>query len=50
MLDELKKNSSGLLKEDRKDVSVEIQDLTCYWDKVSKPLLSGMQHWEKPLL
>ncbi|XP_040888565.1 multidrug resistance-associated protein 4 [Toxotes jaculatrix] len=33
MLEEITKSSATLAKEDRKDASVEIQDLICYWDK-----------------
>lgn len=32
-LDEIRKNTVGL-PQDEKDAAVEIQDLTCYWDKV----------------
>ncbi|KAF7669999.1 hypothetical protein LDENG_00090130 [Lucifuga dentata] len=33
MLDEITKSSSIMPQEEKKDVSVEIQDLICYWDK-----------------
>ncbi|XP_014906070.1 ATP-binding cassette sub-family C member 4 isoform X2 [Poecilia latipinna] len=33
LLDEITKTSIALSKEDRKDVGVELNDLTCYWDK-----------------
>ncbi|XP_015233372.1 PREDICTED: multidrug resistance-associated protein 4-like isoform X1 [Cyprinodon variegatus] len=33
LLDEIKKNSSILSKDEKKDTGVEINDLTCYWDK-----------------
>uniref|UniRef100_A0A3B5PXI0 Multidrug resistance-associated protein 4-like n=1 Tax=Xiphophorus maculatus TaxID=8083 RepID=A0A3B5PXI0_XIPMA len=33
LLDEITKTSNALSKEDRKDVGVELNDLTCYWDK-----------------
>lgn len=34
MLDEVVKNSPSLTQKEKKDVSVEVQNLTCYWDKV----------------
>uniref|UniRef100_UPI0037E899EE ATP-binding cassette sub-family C member 4-like n=1 Tax=Semicossyphus pulcher TaxID=241346 RepID=UPI0037E899EE len=33
LLDEIAKGSAALQQEENKDASVEIQDLTCYWDK-----------------
>uniref|UniRef100_A0A4W6DMY3 ATP-binding cassette, sub-family C (CFTR/MRP), member 4 n=1 Tax=Lates calcarifer TaxID=8187 RepID=A0A4W6DMY3_LATCA len=33
MLDEITKGSTALPQEEKKDASVEIQDLFCYWDK-----------------
>ncbi|XP_044044179.1 multidrug resistance-associated protein 4 isoform X2 [Siniperca chuatsi] len=33
MLDEITKSSAALPQDEKKDASVEIQDLTCYWDK-----------------
>ncbi|XP_013866191.1 ATP-binding cassette sub-family C member 4 [Austrofundulus limnaeus] len=33
LLDEITKNCSALPQEDKKDPGVEIQDITCYWDK-----------------
>uniref|UniRef100_A0A0S7EZE5 MRP4 n=13 Tax=Poeciliopsis prolifica TaxID=188132 RepID=A0A0S7EZE5_9TELE len=33
LLDEITKTSVALSKEDKKDVGVELDDLTCYWDK-----------------
>ncbi|XP_070786421.1 ATP-binding cassette sub-family C member 4-like isoform X1 [Enoplosus armatus] len=33
MLDEITERGAALPQEDKKDASVEIQDLTCYWDK-----------------
>ncbi|XP_070850344.1 ATP-binding cassette sub-family C member 4-like [Chaetodon trifascialis] len=33
LLDEIEKKNAALLQDERKDASVEIQDLTCYWDK-----------------
>uniref|UniRef100_A0A672S3V6 Cystic fibrosis transmembrane conductance regulator n=1 Tax=Sinocyclocheilus grahami TaxID=75366 RepID=A0A672S3V6_SINGR len=40
LLDELVKSHVPLTREDKKEASVEIQDLICYWDKVSSSLLS----------
>ncbi|XP_047210875.1 multidrug resistance-associated protein 4 isoform X1 [Girardinichthys multiradiatus] len=33
LLDEITKTSTVLLKEEKKDIGVEINDLTCYWDE-----------------
>ncbi|XP_076579274.1 ATP-binding cassette sub-family C member 4-like [Chaetodon auriga] len=33
LLDEIEKNHPALPQDEKKDASVEIQDLTCYWDK-----------------
>ncbi|CAK6978679.1 ATP-binding cassette sub-family C member 4-like isoform X1 [Scomber scombrus] len=33
LLDEIKKNSAALPQEEKKDSSVEMENLTCYWDK-----------------
>uniref|UniRef100_A0A673LQK4 Multidrug resistance-associated protein 4 n=1 Tax=Sinocyclocheilus rhinocerous TaxID=307959 RepID=A0A673LQK4_9TELE len=38
LLDELVKSHVPLTQEDKKEASVEIQDLICYWDKVSSTL------------
>ncbi len=35
LLDELVKSHAPLTQEETKEASVEIQDLICYWDKVS---------------
>lgn len=35
LLDELVKSHVPLTQEDKKEASVEIEDLICYWDKVS---------------
>ncbi len=35
LLDELVKSHVPLTQEETKEASVEIQDLICYWDKVS---------------
>lgn len=40
MLEEIIKNSPSLAQEKEKNASVEIQNLTCYWDKVKDNLLS----------
>uniref|UniRef100_A0A8C1LBQ9 Cystic fibrosis transmembrane conductance regulator n=1 Tax=Cyprinus carpio TaxID=7962 RepID=A0A8C1LBQ9_CYPCA len=39
LLDELVKAHVPLTQEDKKEASVEIQDLICYWDKVSSLLI-----------
>uniref|UniRef100_A0A673LR56 Multidrug resistance-associated protein 4 n=1 Tax=Sinocyclocheilus rhinocerous TaxID=307959 RepID=A0A673LR56_9TELE len=39
LLDELVKSHVPLTQEDKKEASVEIQDLICYWDKVSSLLI-----------
>ncbi|MEQ2273001.1 Multidrug resistance-associated protein 4 [Xenotaenia resolanae] len=33
LLDEITKTSTVLLKEEKKDIGVDINDLTCYWDE-----------------
>jgi len=35
LLDELVRTNTPLSQEEKKEASVEIQDLICYWDKVS---------------
>lgn len=40
MLEEIIQNSPSLAQEKEKNASVEIQNLTCYWDKVKDNLLS----------
>ncbi|KAM4711152.1 ATP-binding cassette sub-family C member 4-like isoform 2-T2 [Anableps anableps] len=43
LLDEITKTSTALSKEERKDVGVELNDLTCYWDKnLDAPTLQGI--------
>uniref|UniRef100_A0A3Q4AMX3 Cystic fibrosis transmembrane conductance regulator n=1 Tax=Mola mola TaxID=94237 RepID=A0A3Q4AMX3_MOLML len=43
VLDEVVKNSPSLPQEEKKDVSVEVQNLTCYWDKnVDAPSLQNI--------
>lgn len=37
MLDEIRKRSPALPQDETKDSSVELQDLTCYWNKVRHP-------------
>lgn len=52
MLDEITKSSTALPQDEKKDALVEIQDLTCYWDKV-RYLVSATYytiHKIKPLL
>lgn len=39
MLEEIIKNSLSLAQEKEKNASVEIQNLTCYWNKVKDNLL-----------
>lgn len=34
MLEEITKNSPSLTQEEEENASVEIHNLTCYWDKV----------------
>uniref|UniRef100_A0A671PQ45 Cystic fibrosis transmembrane conductance regulator n=1 Tax=Sinocyclocheilus anshuiensis TaxID=1608454 RepID=A0A671PQ45_9TELE len=52
LLDELVKSHVPLTQEDKKEASVEIQDLICYWDKVSStldaPTLQNMSFNVKP--
>ncbi|XP_066522703.1 multidrug resistance-associated protein 4 isoform X2 [Hoplias malabaricus] len=49
LLDELAKHSVPLLKEDKKDASVEISDLLCYWDKsLDAPTLQNVFFTVKP--
>lgn len=40
MLEEIIKNNPSLAQEKEKNGSVEVQNLTCYWDKVKDNLLS----------
>lgn len=40
MLEEIIKNNPSLAQEKEKNASVEIQNLTCYWDKVQDNFLS----------
>lgn len=47
MLDEITKNALALPQEEKKmEPSVEIQDLTCYWDEVRYVALADIQHSE----
>uniref|UniRef100_A0A671RW06 Multidrug resistance-associated protein 4 n=1 Tax=Sinocyclocheilus anshuiensis TaxID=1608454 RepID=A0A671RW06_9TELE len=51
LLDELVKSHVPLTQEDKKEASVEIQDLICYWDKVSSidaPTLQNVSFTVKP--
>uniref|UniRef100_A0A8C2IMR6 Multidrug resistance-associated protein 4 n=1 Tax=Cyprinus carpio TaxID=7962 RepID=A0A8C2IMR6_CYPCA len=52
LLDELVKAHVPLTQEDKKEASVEIQDLICYWDKVSStldaPTLQNVSFTVKP--
>lgn len=43
MLEEITKSSTALTQEE-KDASIEIQDLTCYWDKVRNFILTAVQY------
>ena len=48
LLDEITKSSPALPQEEeekKKEVSLEIQDLTCYWDKVRYLVLVVIQHF-----
>lgn len=36
MLDEVTKSSAALPQEEKTDAALDIQDLTCYWDKVTR--------------
>jgi len=38
LLEEVKRPHSGLPLKERKENSVEIEKLTCYWDKVNIPM------------
>lgn len=40
-LDEIRKNTVAL-PQDEKDAAMEIQDLTCYWDKVGYMSLAAL--------
>lgn len=47
LLNEMEKNSPALPEDTKnpdknEDASVEIQDLTCYWDKVSYLVFTGI--------
>ena len=47
LLNEMEKNSPALPEDEKnpdknEDASVEIQDLTCYWDKVSYLMFTGI--------
>lgn len=44
LLNEIEKNSPALPQDEKKEASVEIQDLICYWDKVRCLALTGIQH------
>uniref|UniRef100_A0A673JII1 Cystic fibrosis transmembrane conductance regulator n=1 Tax=Sinocyclocheilus rhinocerous TaxID=307959 RepID=A0A673JII1_9TELE len=49
LLDELVKSHVPLTQEDKKEVSVEIQDLICYWDKsIDAPTLQNVSFTVKP--
>uniref|UniRef100_A0A669BHD8 Cystic fibrosis transmembrane conductance regulator n=1 Tax=Oreochromis niloticus TaxID=8128 RepID=A0A669BHD8_ORENI len=50
-LDEIRKNTVGL-PQDEKDAAVEIQDLTCYWDKSVYPIFASTlyHHYQSSLL
>uniref|UniRef100_A0A671PXA5 Cystic fibrosis transmembrane conductance regulator n=1 Tax=Sinocyclocheilus anshuiensis TaxID=1608454 RepID=A0A671PXA5_9TELE len=49
LLDELVKSHVPLTQEDKKEASVEIQDLICYWDKtLDAPTLQNMSFNVKP--
>lgn len=43
MLEEITKTGAALPQEEKEAISVEIQDLVCYWDKVRNLILSGIQ-------
>lgn len=43
MLDEITKGSAALPQDEKVDASVEIQDLTCYWDKVRYLVLTAIR-------
>lgn len=42
MLDEITKSTAALSQDEKKDASVEIRDLVCYWDKVRYLVLTGV--------
>ncbi|XP_074483833.1 ATP-binding cassette sub-family C member 4-like [Sebastes fasciatus] len=43
MLDEITKSTAALSQDEKKDASVEIQDLVCYWDKnLDAPTLQNL--------
>uniref|UniRef100_A0A671RX35 Multidrug resistance-associated protein 4 n=1 Tax=Sinocyclocheilus anshuiensis TaxID=1608454 RepID=A0A671RX35_9TELE len=49
LLDELVKSHVPLTQEDKKEASVEIQDLICYWDKsIDAPTLQNVSFTVKP--
>uniref|UniRef100_A0A8B9R7K2 Cystic fibrosis transmembrane conductance regulator n=1 Tax=Astyanax mexicanus TaxID=7994 RepID=A0A8B9R7K2_ASTMX len=49
LLDELVKHSVPLLQEEKKEASVEIHDLICYWDKsLDAPTLQNVSFTVKP--
>uniref|UniRef100_A0A672S338 ATP-binding cassette, sub-family C (CFTR/MRP), member 4 n=1 Tax=Sinocyclocheilus grahami TaxID=75366 RepID=A0A672S338_SINGR len=49
LLDELVKSHVPLTREDKKEASVEIQDLICYWDKsIDAPTLQNVSFTVKP--
>lgn len=49
MLDEITKSGGALLQDEKSEVSVEIQDLRCYWDKVRLLVLTDYTHSEQPV-
>lgn len=49
LLDEIIKNSHSLPQEGKKSASVEIQNLTCYWDKVGRLVHVETIHTIKPV-
>ncbi|XP_056122936.1 multidrug resistance-associated protein 4 [Rhinichthys klamathensis goyatoka] len=49
LLDELVRTSAPLSQEEKKEASVEIQDLICYWDKtLDAPTLQNLSFTVKP--
>lgn len=42
LLEEITKSPAAVLQDEKKDASVELQDLVCYWDKVRYLVLTGV--------